>query len=120
MNFTFQYYLRSYQSSRKEALLNLGIGSFLSKFEDWDDYDDYRIMYRNWILGDTPNMADRWSEDRWFAYKFLNGANPVALVRCESLPENFPVTNNDVKASLDSGKTLEQEMKVSLFQTLIR
>jgi hypothetical protein len=73
-------------------------------------------LYRNWIVGDTPNMADRWSEDRWFGYRFLNGANSVALVRCDSLPEKFPVTNDDVKSSLDRGKNLEQEMKVTVNQ----
>ena len=83
-------------------------------FEDWDEYNDYRILYRNWIVGDTPNMADRWSEDRWFGYRFLNGANPVTLVRCNSLPENFPVTNDDVKASIDRENSLEQEMKVTV------
>ncbi len=82
-------------------------------FENWDEYDDYRVLYRNWILGDTPNMADRWNKDRWFGYRFLNGANPVALVRCDSLPENFPVTNDDVKASIDRGNSLEQEIKVT-------
>nr|ABW76418.1 allene oxide synthase/8R-lipoxygenase fusion protein [Gersemia fruticosa] len=102
---------RSYQESRKAALVNLGIGSFFSQFEDWDNYEDYHILYRNWILGDTPNMADKWSDDRWFGYQFLNGANPVSLVRCDALPDNFPVTNDDVKASLESGKTLQEEIK---------
>ncbi len=72
-------------------------------FGDWDEYNEYRILYRSWIVVDTPNMADRWSEDRWFGYRFLNEANLVALVRCDSLPENFPVTNDDVKSSLDRG-----------------
>ncbi|XP_028395809.1 allene oxide synthase-lipoxygenase protein [Dendronephthya gigantea] len=102
---------RSYHESRKSALVNLGIGKLFTLFEDWDSYDDYRILYRNWILGDTPNMADKWSEDRWFGYRFLNGANPMTLIRCDALPENFPVTNDDVKASLDRGKSLEDEMK---------
>jgi hypothetical protein len=108
--------LRSYQESRKAALVNLGIGSLFTLFEDWDNYDDYHILYRNWILGATPNMADRWNQDRWFGYRFLNAANPVVVVRCDALPENFPVTNDDVKASLDRGKTLEEEMKVTAHQ----
>nr|AHK60922.1 allene oxide synthase/8R-lipoxygenase fusion protein a [Capnella imbricata] len=102
---------RSYQESRKAALVNLGIGKLFTLFEDWDSYDDYHILYRNWILGDTPNMADKWNEDRWFGYRFLNAANPVTLVRCNALPENFPVTDDDVNASLDRGKTLQEEMR---------
>jgi hypothetical protein len=62
-------------------------------------------------------MADRWSEDRWFGYQFLNGANPATICRCTALPENFPVTNKDVSDFLDRGKNLQQEMKV-LFLTL--
>ena len=61
-------------------------------------------------------MADRWHEDRWFGYKFLNGANPVALTRCEALPSNFPVTNEHVNASLDRGKNLDEEIKVGVDQ----
>jgi hypothetical protein len=96
--------------------MNLEIGLFLTLFEDWDDYDDYRILYRNWILGDTPNMSDKWVEDRWFGYQFLNGANPATLVRCDVLPKNFPVTNDDVNASMDRGKNLQEEIKVSGYQ----
>ena len=87
-----------------------------SQFEDWGSYDDYRILYRNWILGDTPNMAERWKEDRWFGYRFLNGANPVTLTRCDSLPSNFPVNNDHVNASLDRGKNLNEEIKVRVEQ----
>ena len=94
------------------ALLNLGIGAVLTLFEDWDEYDDYKILYRNWILGETPNMADKWNEDRWFGYSFLNGANPTAIFRCTSLPKNFPVTDKHVGKLLDRGKSLQGEIKV--------
>ncbi|XP_046861563.1 allene oxide synthase-lipoxygenase protein-like isoform X2 [Xenia sp. Carnegie-2017] len=55
-------------------------------------------------------MAKRWQQDRWFAYQFLNGVNPVSITRCNSLPENFPVTHDLVKASLDRGESLEKEI----------
>ena len=112
----FECNFRSYQESRKAALVNLGIGSLFTLFENWDSYDDYHILYRNWILGGTPNIADRWNEDRWFGYQFLNGANPVTLTRCDALPSNFPVTNEDVNASLDRGKNLDEEIKVGVEQ----
>ena len=99
--------------------MNIGIGNFLTLFEDWDEYDDYKILYRNWILGETPNMADKWSEDRWFGYQFLNGANPTTLFRCNSLPVNFPVTDEEVGNLLDRGKTLKQEIQVSLVSIFI-
>ena len=57
-------------------------------------------------------MAEKWREDRWFGYNFLNGANPTALFRCTSLPKNFPVTDNDVGNLLERGKSLQEEMKV--------
>ena len=57
---------------------------------------------------------DCWDKDRWFAYQFLNGANPVSIKRCDAKPDKFPVNNNDVKASLDRGRTLKQEIKVSM------
>ena len=95
------------------ALANLGLSKVATLFEDWDSYDDYKILYHKWLLGDLPVYESCWDQDRWFAYQFLNSSNPVSITRCDAIPSKFPVTDNDVKAFLDRGNTLQQEIKVS-------
>uniref|UniRef100_A0A674A437 Hydroperoxide isomerase ALOXE3-like n=1 Tax=Salmo trutta TaxID=8032 RepID=A0A674A437_SALTR len=51
-----------------------------------------------------------WKEDEFFGYQLLNGLNPMMIHRCSKLPENFPVTEDMVKASL-FGKNLEAEIQ---------
>ena len=95
---------RSYHARRKGTPVNM------SYCENWNSYSDYHILHDHW--SSHPTMAKRWHQDRWFAYQFLNGVNPVLITRCDSLPENFPVTHDLVKASLDRGESLEKEINV--------
>ena len=80
-------------------------------FEDWDNFEDYRKLYTNWV-GDVPSVAERWKEDKWFGENYINGVNPEALWRCTKLPKTFPVTEQMVGNLLDRGKSLAQEMQV--------
>uniref|UniRef100_A0A4W5LEG2 Uncharacterized protein n=1 Tax=Hucho hucho TaxID=62062 RepID=A0A4W5LEG2_9TELE len=58
-------------------------------------------------------VEKNWKEDTFFGYQLLNGLNPMMIHRCSKLPENFPVTEDMVKASL-FGKNLEAEIQVLL------
>ena len=66
----------------------------------------------------TPEVsvhnAARWTTDVEFGRQMLNGVNPVVIKRCTKLPNNFPVTNEMVKASLNRGKSLDEEMEVCI------
>uniref|UniRef100_A0A4W5LAY0 Uncharacterized protein n=1 Tax=Hucho hucho TaxID=62062 RepID=A0A4W5LAY0_9TELE len=55
-------------------------------------------------------VENNWKEDEFFGYQLLNGLNPMMIHRCSKLPENFPVTEDMVKASL-LGKILEEEIQ---------
>ena len=54
----------------------------------------------------------RWTSDVEFGRQILNGVNPVVIRRCNSLPANFPVTDEMVRDFLNHGKTLKKEMEV--------
>ena len=71
----------------------------------------------NLILHSTPLHPDptekvhqRWRDDELFGYQFLNGANPMLLRRCTSLPSRLvlPSGMEELRAQL------ERELQVSL------
>ena len=64
------------------------------------------------FVGDVPQAAKYWKEDRFCGSQFLNGCNPDSLKRCTKLPPHFPVTQELVGNLLDSGDTLESAMVV--------
>jgi len=63
-------------------------------------------------VGEVPQAAEYWKEDRFCGSQFLNGCNPDSLKRCTKLPPHFPVTQELVGNLLDSGDTLESAMAV--------
>jgi len=95
--------------ARKRALMNLGLVHLLNLFDEWDDFDDYRKAFTGFI-GDVPQAADHWNDDRFFGSQFLNGCNPDSLQRCTKLPPHFPVTQKLIGNLLDDGDTLESAL----------
>uniref|UniRef100_A0A8C6T4N3 Lipoxygenase domain-containing protein n=1 Tax=Neogobius melanostomus TaxID=47308 RepID=A0A8C6T4N3_9GOBI len=55
-----------------------------------------------------------WKEDAFFGYQFLNGVNPMMIRRCDSLPENFPVTDDMVTLE-GNGKVSDQMKNGNIF-----
>uniref|UniRef100_A0A3P9Q197 Arachidonate 15-lipoxygenase type B n=1 Tax=Poecilia reticulata TaxID=8081 RepID=A0A3P9Q197_POERE len=54
-------------------------------------------------------VCQNWKKDSFFGYQFLNGVNPMMIQRCETLPENFQVT--DEMVFKDGNQSLTDEMK---------
>ncbi|MBI3268131.1 MAG: hypothetical protein HYZ53_03850 [Planctomycetes bacterium] len=90
------------------TVTNLGLGGFrelldvrahnsLVKFDD---------LYPG---REVPRVSKRWRTDEEFGRQRLAGVNPVLVERCRRLPENFPVTDADVRGLLPAGATLASE-----------
>ena len=90
-----------------------------SWFEAWNDFNSFKKILGK-VSEKIPKCAegDKWMEDRIFGMQFLNGCNPGIIRRCNKLPENFPVTDDDVSAQLSRGLKLQQEIEVGVTDTL--
>ena len=60
----------------------------------------------------------RFASDVHFGEQILNGVNCVVVKKCNTLPDNFPVTNEMVQPFLNNQQTLEQTIKVKLYSLL--
>ena len=85
-------------------------------FNEIEDIEDYKKVTTILDIPETQLYnAARWTTDVEFGRQVLNGVNPVVIKKCTKLPDPsvFPVTNDMVKAFLNRGLTLEQEIQVS-------
>ena len=93
-----------------KAIVALGIDTATTSLDRLRGYEDLATTTG------TPDpeiyLTDRWASDVEFGRQMLNAVNPVVIRKITALPDNFPVTNEMVHGSLQSG-TLEQQMKVS-------
>ena len=54
----------------------------------------------------------RFASDVHFGEQILNGVNCVVVKKCNTLPDNFPVTNEMVQPFLNNGHSLKRAMQV--------
>jgi len=66
---------------------------------------------RNYKLWQEPAVSKRFGSDLEFGRQRLRGVNPVLIKRCETIPDNFPVTDELVEGLLPEGATLESARK---------
>ncbi|KAM9400023.1 hydroperoxide isomerase ALOXE3-like [Salvelinus alpinus] len=78
--------------------------------EQWKSLDELSHVFNSHTTDIYEYVEKNWKEDEFFGYQLLNGINPMMIHRCSKLPENFPVTEDMVKASL-FGKSLEEEIQ---------
>ena len=88
----------------------------IQSITDLHDYERLAGVLEKHVL--PVHEAGRWMTDVEFGRQILNGVNPVVIERCTALPHNFPVTTSMVRASLNRGMTLEEEMKVNILHSI--
>ena len=107
--FQFVKNVNFYSSGGIDAV-DAAVGGITSEANTLSGYEKFAKLHpvpdvRVYELG-------RWTRDVEFGRQILNGVNPVVIRRCDTLPHNFPVTDDMVKGSLDRGMSLEEAMKV--------
>ncbi|XP_036845272.1 hydroperoxide isomerase ALOXE3-like [Oncorhynchus mykiss] len=93
-----------------EALLSLKLETHSTNKKQWKSLDELSHVFNGHKTDVYEYVEKNWKEDEFFGYQLLNGLNPMMIHRCSKLPENFPVTEDMVKASL-FGKNLEAEIQ---------
>ena len=88
------------------AYLNRWAATVLTAGRRWSSLDDFRRLFP---LAERPALLDRWDDDSEFGRQRLAGVSPLAVAVCETLPDNFRVTDRDVAGLLPNGATLQAE-----------
>lgn len=94
------------------ALQSVATMKVAGVFSNINNLDDFK-KFANALGGDSSLYdTGRWKTDADFGWQMLNAVNPIIIRKCESLPPNFPVTNDMVQPFLQRDLTLKQEMEV--------
>ncbi|XP_026208082.1 arachidonate 15-lipoxygenase B-like [Anabas testudineus] len=89
------------------GLASLKLKGLADCMDNWKNFDDIGCVFSCKTTKLSEHIQERWRHDDFFAYQFLNGANPMVIQRCTALPSNFPVTDD----MLLHGQSLADEMK---------
>ena len=107
----FEERYKEYLNLRK-TLKSIGLGVIVkSWFDPIDSIKEYREVTKDFTTEETEE--DKWLED-WdkeeeFGRQTMNGLNPVMIERIRKIPENFPVTDEQVAGLLKRNLSLEEE-----------
>jgi len=91
------------------AAAELKLEGYTSTETPWQNMEQIDQVFRGKKSETFQYVEKHWREDEFFGYQFLNGLNPMMVQRCSNLPENFPVTEDMVKDTLQA--SLQEEMK---------
>ncbi|KAK7912868.1 hypothetical protein WMY93_013079 [Mugilogobius chulae] len=91
------------------GLLELNLNGLANCEDPWKNFDAIKEALKNYKSDISDYVEKNWKKDAFFGYQFLNGVNPMKIRRCDSLPPNFPVTENMVR--LEGEASLKTEME---------
>ncbi|XP_066444645.1 polyunsaturated fatty acid lipoxygenase ALOX15B-like isoform X2 [Eleutherodactylus coqui] len=84
----------------------------LLKKSSWKTVDDIKMVFTYNRSDISDEVSQIWNEDSFFGYQYLNGVNPMLIRKCLNIPENFPVSNSMVAASLGTSTDLQKELQL--------
>ncbi|XP_063807648.1 polyunsaturated fatty acid lipoxygenase ALOX15B-like [Pseudophryne corroboree] len=102
--------LSSFNYSKTALGLEMVQEGFTSA-ESWTDLDDIKLVFCMRGFDNSDVVAEIWKEDYFFGSQYLNGINPIQIKKCSKIPENFPVSDNMVAASLGTTTSLQKELE---------
>ncbi|XP_075054038.1 hydroperoxide isomerase ALOXE3-like [Mixophyes fleayi] len=101
----------SFTSTKMLTDLEIKLEGFKSNKASWSDIEDIKHLFCVRSSEKSNVVAELWKEDQFFGSQYLNGLNPILIKKCFKIPENFPVSDNMVAASLGSTTNLHEELE---------
>nr|XP_014716953.2 polyunsaturated fatty acid lipoxygenase ALOX12 [Equus asinus] len=104
---------RDFEWTMKAGALEMVLKRVYTFLSSWDRLEDFDQIFWGQKSALAEKVHQRWQDDEFFGYQFLNGANPMLLRRSTSLPSRLvlPTGMEELRAQLE--KELENS---SLFE----
>ncbi|XP_041438808.1 hydroperoxide isomerase ALOXE3 [Xenopus laevis] len=91
--------------------LGATLKGFLLNCNSWKDLNDIKKVFSIQWTKISDLVSELWNEDTFFGYQYLNGLNPLMIQKCLRIPDNFPVDDVTVSATLGKSTTLQKELQ---------
>ncbi|XP_017208558.3 hydroperoxide isomerase ALOXE3 isoform X1 [Danio rerio] len=97
--------------SRSTALREIKMKKLAKKADQWPAIKHMKRAFWPSKTTISKYVYLHWKDDDFLGYQLLNGPNPLMLHRCSELPLNFAVSDDMLLPFLESGTSLNVEMK---------
>ncbi|XP_075054032.1 hydroperoxide isomerase ALOXE3-like [Mixophyes fleayi] len=84
---------------------------FLDNQDSWSNLEDIKLVFCLRKSDYSEEVSEIWKEDHFFGSQYLNGINPMLIRKCFKIPDNFPVSDGMVAASLGTSTNLHKELE---------
>ncbi|XP_075054925.1 hydroperoxide isomerase ALOXE3-like [Mixophyes fleayi] len=91
--------------------LEMKLKGFTDNQDSWSNIEDIKLVFCLRQSEHSEEVSEIWKEDYFFGGQFLNGINPRLIKKCFKIPENFPVGDDMVAASLGTSTNLHKELE---------
>ncbi|XP_063301085.1 polyunsaturated fatty acid lipoxygenase ALOX15B-like [Pelobates fuscus] len=92
------------------SAIEIKLKEYSDNTETWKNLCDLQRVFFPVKTQNSEYINQEWKSDKVFGYQFLNGVNPLQIQKCFKIPDNFPVTDEMVAASLGTS-TLQVELE---------
>uniref|UniRef100_A0A8D0YYV3 Polyunsaturated fatty acid lipoxygenase ALOX15 n=1 Tax=Sus scrofa TaxID=9823 RepID=A0A8D0YYV3_PIG len=84
---------RDFEWTLKAGALEMVLKRVYTLLSSWNHLEDFDNIFWGQKSTLAEQVRQHWQEDELFGYQFLNGANPMLLRRCTSLPSRLVLSS---------------------------